>query len=96
MSELHVEERDGCVRFEVRVSPRASRDAVLGVHNGALKVAIAAPPVEGAANIALVAFLAEALGVPKRAIAIVGGERGKTKRVEVEGARASDVRALVT
>jgi uncharacterized protein YggU (UPF0235/DUF167 family) len=53
MSELRVREHDGAVVFEVRVAPRASRSRVIGVQDGALKVALTAPPVDGASNEAL-------------------------------------------
>lgn len=94
VSALVIEEKDGVVRFAVRVSPRASREAIAGVHDGALKVALTAPPVEGAANAALIALLAKALGVPKRSVRIVSGESSRQKRVEVEGVDAARVRAL--
>jgi uncharacterized protein (TIGR00251 family) len=73
------------VNFRVRVSPRASRDAITGIHDGALKVSLTAPPVEGAANKALVALLSRKLGVPKSAVKITGGKRSKTKKVRVSG-----------
>ncbi|HEY8427830.1 MAG TPA: DUF167 family protein [Sandaracinaceae bacterium] len=94
MSTLVIEEREGTVRFGVRVSPRASRDAIAGVHDGALKVSLTAPPVEGAANAALIALLAKALDVPKRAVRITSGESSRIKRVEIEGVSAEAVRAL--
>lgn len=95
MSELVIDEEGGRVRFGVRVSPRASRDAILGVHDGALKVALTAPPVEGAANAALVALLAKALGVAKRAVTIASGEASRQKRVQIEGVTAAEVRRLI-
>lgn len=70
---LRVTEVHGRVRFDVRVAPRASREAIVGEHDGALKVALTAPPVDGAANAALVALIAGALGVPKRAVTLVRG-----------------------
>ena len=73
------------VCIDIRVAPRSSRDAVLGEHAGALKIALTAPPVDGEANAALIAFLAKKLGVSARQVRIVFGERGKTKRIEVEG-----------
>ena len=94
MSDLLVQERDDGVRFTVRVQPRAGRDAVDGVHAGALKVRLNAPPVDGAANEALIAFVAERLGVPKRAVRIVNGERARAKLIEVQGVQADQVRAL--
>lgn len=95
MNELVIEEKNGRVCLAVRVSPRASRDAILGVHDGALKVALTAPPVEGAANAALVALLAKSLGVAKRAVTITSGETSRHKRVEIEGVGAADVRRLI-
>jgi uncharacterized protein (TIGR00251 family) len=95
MDDLTIREQPGSVTFEVRVAPRASRDAVLGVHGGALKVALTAPPVEGAANDALEKLLARLLDVPRRAVTIVRGERSRTKTVRVEGRSAASVRGLV-
>lgn len=89
-----IEEAGGTVRFGVLVAPRASREAVLGVHDGALKIALTAPPVDGAANDALIAFLARALGVPKRALRITAGQTSRRKKVEVEGIATAAVRAL--
>lgn len=86
--------REGTVDFDVRVAPRASRAAILGVHDGALKIALTAPPVDGEANAALVAFLAKALGVPKSAVVIVRGERGRSKTLRVAGVDAAAVAAL--
>jgi uncharacterized protein (TIGR00251 family) len=95
MSEpLRLREQDGTVCFEVRVAPRAARAAIAGVHAGALKLSLTAPPVDGAANAALIELLAEALSVPKRAVWIERGERGRTKTVCVRGVTADAVRAL--
>lgn len=95
MHELVIEERGGSVRFGVRVSPRASREAILGVHDGALKVALTAPPVDGAANAALIAFLAKKLGVAKSAVRIASGETSRTKTVEVVGLDVARLRDLL-
>ncbi len=80
-------------RIAVRVQPRASRNRVEGVHGGRVKIRLTAPPVEGAANKALVAFLADVLDVPRRSIAIVQGHRGREKVVEVEGLAPQEVSA---
>src|SRR5690349_11196515 len=79
------------VSIRVHVAPRASRNKVLGVHDGALKVALTAPPVEGAANKALVEFMAKMLGVPKSAVSIVSGETSRHKVVEVMGTTAEEI-----
>ena len=85
--------REGAVRFEVRARPRARKSRVAGEREGALVVDLAAPPVDGAANSALVEVLAAALGLARRAVTLVHGETSRTKLVEVEGVTAEDVRA---
>ncbi len=92
MSELRVREHDAAVVFEVRVAPRASRSRVIGVQDGALKVALTAPPVDGAANEALRKLLAKTLGVSKSDVEIVRGDRARIKVLRVHGIRAADVR----
>jgi hypothetical protein len=94
MDELAIEDRDGRATFAIRVSPRASKNAVGGVHDGALKIAVTAPPVDGEANEAIVKLLSKRLGVPKRAITIVSGATGRDKRVAIEGVTADAIRAL--
>lgn len=88
-----VEEREGSVRFRVRVVPRASRDEVVGLQGEALRVRLTAPPVEGAANRALVEFLARQLGVRKGQVCILSGEASREKVVAVGGVTAEEVRA---
>jgi uncharacterized protein (TIGR00251 family) len=73
------------VRLKVRVQPRAARTEILGEHGGALKVRVAAPPVDGAANEALARLLAERLEVPKSAVRVVAGTGARSKVVLVEG-----------
>ena len=93
MNELEVTERAGAIRFAVRVQPRAARNEVAGVHDGALKLRVNAPPVDGAANDAIVTLLAERLHVPRRVIRIVSGVTARTKLIEVDGvARARILR----
>lgn len=76
--------RADVVRFEVRVQPRASRTEFAGRMNGVLRIRLQAPPVDGAANEALVSFLADELGVPRRQVRIVSGFGSRNKVVEVE------------
>ena len=90
---MKITERDGAATFAVRVQPRAKRNAVLGEHGDAVKIALAAPPVEGRANEACIAFLAELLGVPKSSISLVSGATWRTKVVTVAGTTAARVRA---
>ena len=84
----------GGVRFTVRVQPRASRSEVCGMHGDALKVRLAAPPVDGAANEALVALLAEELDVARRSVRIVSGEASRSKTVQVDGVESDLVERL--
>jgi len=81
--------------LDFRVIPRAHKTEFGGERDGALLVRLAAPPVEGAANAALVEFLASALGLPRRNIRIVSGERSRRKRVAIAGMTADDVRAIL-
>jgi|SRR5271165_5967020 len=85
----------GTVTFSVRVQPRASKEEIAGVHDGALKVRICAPAVENRANEALVDFLATLLKTPKSAVRIQGGEHARTKRVEIFGVTRQQILNLV-
>ena len=86
---------EGGVELRVLVQPRASRSRVLGEHGGALKVALAAPPVDGAANEALVELLADLLGVPRRQVSLVSGQSSRRKTVQVTGVDAARAEAVI-
>ncbi len=85
MSEWSIHEVQGGVTFSVRVVPRSSRNQIVGVEGGALKIKLIAPPVEGAANAALIEFIAEWLSVRKSAVAIVSGDKSRNKIVRIRG-----------
>lgn len=72
-------------RLEVKVVPGASRDEVAGTMGAAVKIKLRAPPVDGKANEALVEFLAEKLGVPRRAVTLERGETSRQKLLRVDG-----------
>ena len=72
------------VRFAVRLTPRADREAIDGVGDGVLRARVSSPPVDGAANVALVRLLASELKVPKGSIRIVSGESSRSKVVAVD------------
>jgi uncharacterized protein len=91
---LDLREISGGVRFAVRVQPRASRSSVEGVRDGALRVRLTAPPVDGAANEALVALLAGVLGVGRRSVRVVRGTTSRSKLVEVDGIGRGEVERL--
>ena len=83
------------VRIAVHVVPRAAVSAVVGLHGDRLKVTLAAPPVDGAANAELVAFFARALGVARRDVELVAGETSRKKTLAIAGVGVAQVLALV-
>ena len=82
--------------FDVRIIPRAGKNEIGGLRDDAVIVRVSAPPVEGAANEALTELLAEALGVARRAVRIVSGEKSRRKRVAIAGVTAERVRAILS
>ncbi|MCL6477234.1 MAG: DUF167 domain-containing protein [Peptococcaceae bacterium] len=89
------EDKDG-VTFRVRVQPRASRNQLAGVMDGAVKVRLAAPPVDGEANEACLKFLAGILGVPRNSLRLVSGHTGRNKTIRVSGVTAGQVSNLLS
>lgn len=85
----------GGVELAVLVQPRASRSKVVGEHGGLLKIALAAPPVDGAANAALLELVADLLGVPRRQVSLVSGETSRRKRVRALGVDAARAEAVM-
>ncbi len=77
---------DGSVVLSLHIQPGAKKTEIAGLHGEALKIRLAAPPVDGKSNAALIAFLARACGVPKAAVELIGGETSRSKRVRVRGA----------
>ena len=90
---MPIRERNGAVTISVRVQPRASRTELAGAHGDALKIRLAAPPVDGEANDECVRFLARALGVGRSSVEIVSGHTSKTKVVRVTGVTADEARS---
>jgi uncharacterized protein len=80
------------VRIEIYVQPRASKSEIAGIHDGRIKVRLAAPPVDGAANSELIAFLASTLGVAKSRVRLVAGTTGRRKVVEIDDVSEQTVR----
>ena len=73
------------VRIPIRLTPRADRDAIDGVGDGVLRARVSAPPVDGAANTALIRLIASELKVPKGSVRIVSGESSRSKVISVDG-----------
>ena len=85
---------DGCA-LNVRIHPGARKNAINGIHDSALKISLTTPPVDGRANEALIAFLAEALQIPKSRIALLTGQTSRTKTLRITGKSAADVQAAL-
>ena len=85
---------DGCT-LSVRLHPGARKNGVTGVHADALKIALTAPPVDGKANEALIAFLAEALHLPRARITLVSGLTSRAKMIRITGKGAAEVAAAL-
>ncbi|NMO23532.1 DUF167 domain-containing protein [Pyxidicoccus fallax] len=84
------------VELAILVQPRASRTRVVGEHDGLLKLQLAAPPVDGEANAALLEFLAKQLGVPRRQVSLTAGDASRRKRVTVLGVDAARAEAVMS
>jgi uncharacterized protein len=77
--------------FQVKVHPRARKNAITGIVGDALKLALTAPPVEGRANEACIAFVANFLNVPRSSVTIAAGESSRQKLIRIAGVRAAQV-----
>ena len=78
-------------RLVLRIQPRASSNAIVGLHGASIRIRLTAPPVDGAANEALVSFLAQRLGVGAGAVDLIRGHGGRDKVVEVTGLSPEEV-----
>ena len=92
---VHIQNSDLGATFAVRIHPRASRTAITGTLAGALKLAVSAPPIEGRANEALVEFFSGLFRVPRSAVQIATGERGRNKVIRIAGRSASELELLL-
>ncbi len=93
--ELELVSREGAVGLRVRAKPGARRSAILGVEDGALIVALAAPPRDGLANKELISLFARVANVPQRQVELVRGTTGRYKLVRIRGVEPDDLRALL-
>ncbi|WP_260703546.1 DUF167 domain-containing protein [Edaphobacter flagellatus] len=94
-SEFARDVADGCT-LRVRVHPGAKRDAVTGLHAGAVKIALHAPPVDGKANDTLIAFVAEKVGVPRTKVSLVAGAASRSKTLRIMGRSAAEIQAALS
>jgi uncharacterized protein (TIGR00251 family) len=92
---LHLKETADGVEARIHVQPHARRNEIVGTHGGALKIKISAPPVDDAANRAIVDFFAALLGVPKSRVSIASGLKSRDKTIFIEGITAECFRSRV-
>ena len=92
---INFTEKGDTITFTIRVVPRASKSEIVGEHDGALKVRIASPPVDGAANEELIRVLAKSFGVSKSAVEIVSGQSSKTKQIRITRASVEKITAIL-
>ena len=85
---------DGCT-LQVRIHPSARKNAITGTHDAALKISLTTPPIEGRANEALIAFLADQLRIPKSRITLLTGTTSRNKTLRITGKSAAEVQAAL-
>ncbi|MGH8175867.1 MAG: DUF167 domain-containing protein [Steroidobacter sp.] len=83
------------VRINIYVQPRASKTAIAGRHDNAIRIRLAAPPVDGAANAALVEFVAERLDIAKSRVRVVAGHASRRKVIEIDDVTMDEVSAAL-
>ena len=91
--DCQVRERQAGLEVPLHVQPRARRNEIVGLHDGALKLRIAAPPVDDAANRAIIAFFASLLAMPKSRLQIVSGQKSRDKVLRIEGMTLGELRS---
>lgn len=87
--------KDGTVLVSVHVQPKASRNAVTGLHDGCLKLSVTTPPVDGKANTAVAAFLAQILGVARRDVRLHSGQTSRRKVFQISGITMEEARGHI-
>ena len=95
MSDWYRVAADGRITLTLHIQPGAKKTETAGLHGDALKIRLAAPPVDGKANEALVRFIAEALNLPKSAVNLKSGQTSRRKVLEVSGATSEAVASFV-
>ena len=92
---MRIIDRDNGIEFTVRVIPRSSRSEIVGEFDGAVKVRLSSPPVDGAANAELIRLISKKLGISKSSVEIISGETSKTKRLLISGVAEQKLRDLL-
>lgn len=92
---IKITAKDRGIGFAVRVQPRASRNGVAGEIDGALKIRLAAPPVDGEANEELIRFLAKLFAVSRQQVTIVSGQTSRNKMIRIEGKELDEAEKII-
>lgn len=92
---LFCREKGKALAITLHIQPKARKTEIIGIHGDALKVKVAAPPIDGAANEEIIAFFARFLGVPKSRIEMTQGERSRHKTIEIDGVTAGELTSLL-
>lgn len=93
---IFIKEKGNGVVFSIHVVPGAAKNEIVGVQDEALKVKIAAPPVEGRANAECIRFLSETLGIKKNQVTVTSGHRSRKKVIAIEGLNVRDATAILS
>ena len=96
MEKFTVRESSGAVTLAIKVSPRSKKNAIVGTVGGALKVSLAAPPVDGKANEACIEFFAKLLKVPRSSVTIAAGQTSRNKVIRIVGLTAEEVKTRLS
>jgi len=91
---INITENSGSIEFEIIAKPKASKNAIGDVHDGALKISVTAPPDKGKANKAIIKLLSKELKIPQSSISIISGETSRRKKVRIEGVTSDDIRKI--
>ena len=92
---IEIKETGDGIAIQVRVIPRSSRSEIVGEIDGAVKVRLSSPPVDGAANAELIRLISKKLGISKSSVEIISGETSKTKRLRISGVAEQKLRDLL-
>ena len=95
MENINMHEHTDGITVDVRVQPRSSKNSIVGVYQGALKIMLNVPPVDGAANAACCELLAKQLGIAKSAVEILRGHTSRSKTVKIKNVKTEDIYKLL-
>lgn len=93
--ELEIVQKSSFVEFDIIAKPKSGADAILGVHDGALRVSVKAAPEKGKANASIIKFLSKSLGIPQNSVSIISGATSRRKRVKITDVTVNQIRGIL-